>query len=307
MLPRGEIRMSDPWRLGLLWAFASAIGGALFSIPWRLANLIGDPSLNVLLLLSLAAAANTLMVIAQPRGGASRIPGRIDFQVGFLLAAFTLFGNLASARAIQDLSPAVHNVMLRGEVIAVALMAWVFLGEKVEGRFWIGAATAVVGLLLLQGPFEGGSSVGVAGTGMAMLAVVCFSALSVVTRHYVHRIDVVTVNAIRLWLSVLLWFPVFGLPSFDQVPGEQVLWASLAALCGPFLGRLCLMQSSRYVEARVSTLANLTTPALTLLLAFLFLSEWPTTWQLVGGAVMIAGIAVPILGGMTTTPRASPS
>ena len=67
---------------------------------------------------------------------------------------------------------------------------------------------------------------------------------------------------------------------------------SMVAEC---LGRLALMMSARYIQARVTTLATLTTPVLTLVLAFVLLSDWPQTHQLLGGAIMIAGISIPVL------------
>jgi drug/metabolite transporter (DMT)-like permease len=188
-------------RLGLTWAFGSAVTGAFFVIPWKLANTAGDPAVSVLLLLTLAALVNTALVVGRSVASgrlALRITGA-DVWVGVLLAAFTLFGNIASARAIQDLSPALLNVVLRAEVILVAVLAWVFLGERVEGRFWVGAAMAVLGLVVLQGPIEDLGAPGflAAGTGMALAAAVCFSSIAIVTRHFIHRIDPVAANALR--------------------------------------------------------------------------------------------------------------
>ena len=49
-------------RHGLIWAFLSAVGGALMVIPWKLANEIGDPSLSVLIMLGVAAIGNTGLI-----------------------------------------------------------------------------------------------------------------------------------------------------------------------------------------------------------------------------------------------------
>jgi drug/metabolite transporter (DMT)-like permease len=74
-------------------------------------------------------------------------------------------------------------------------------------------------------------------------------------------------------------------------------------VAGPFLGRLALMISARHIEARVTTLATLMTPAMTLALGFILLSDWPETYELIGGAIMIAGVAIPLLGfGRTRAP-----
>ncbi len=294
-------------RRGLAWAFAGAVGGALFVIPWKLANEAGESAHSVLLLLGVSALTNTLFVFWQRRD--SGVRGlrltRADLGVAGLLAGFTLAGNLASARAIQDLSPALLNVLFRAEVILVALFAWLLLGERVERRYWLGAAIAAMGLVVLQepaaGPSAGDFNLGRlpglfgAGTGMALGAAACFSMLVVVTRHFIYRIDPVAVNAIRLWLAVALWFAFNPAPELDTLPREQILFASLSAISGPFFSRLCLMISARYVEARVSTLASLSAPVLTLFFAFALLSDWPRDHELLGGAIMIAGISIPLL------------
>ena len=301
-------------RLGLTWAFAAAFGAAGFVIPWKLANQAGSPDLSAVIMLAAAAAANSLLALGHRiRRGASRPPPLgTALAVAAVLATFTLLGNLASARAIHSLSPALLNVLLRAEVILVALLAWVFLAERVERRFWIGAALAMVGLFLLQdrGAEDASAPPIGAGTGMALAAAACFSGLAVVTRRFIHRIDPVLVNALRLWFAVALWFPFHALPRWDEIPRAQIGWAVTAAMLGPFASRLCLMLSARHVEARTTTLVNLTSPLMTVPLAWLLLADLPRANELLGGGIMIAGIAIPLLavrggGRPTTSPRSS--
>lgn len=292
-------RFSEDQRRGLFWAGASALGGGCFAIPWKLASGVGDSSTSALILLAVAASANTLLVAVRhwTRTGSGFAIGRSDLGVALLLAVFTLFGNLASAEAIESLTPALLNVLLRAEVILVALLGWLVLGERVDFRFWIGASLAVMGLVVIQGPLGSQGLRGIlgSGTGAALGGAVCFSSMAVVTRHFIHRIHPVTVNALRLWFAVALWFVMNPPPVLAEVPGEQILFAGLAALAGPFFGRLCIMQSARYLEARVSVLTSLATPVLTLLLAWAVLGDWPKHFELVGGAIMIGGIAVPLI------------
>lgn len=268
-------------------------------IPWKLANQAGDPTISVLILLGVAAIANTAFVVGQrlSEGTGGLRVGRLELLVAASLAGFTLLGNLASGYAIQDLSPALLNVLLRADVLIVALLGWPLLGETVERRFWLGAGVALIGLGVLQGPLgeAGWAGLLAGGTGMAIGAAACFSSLAIVTRRFIHRIDPVAVNAMRLWLAVALWFPFNRLPDWSAIPQEQWLYASISAIAGPFLGRLALMIAARHIEARVSTLATLTTPAWTLVFAIVLLSDWPAPHELLGGAIMLLGIAVPFV------------
>ena len=291
--------LSEDQRRGLLWAAAGALGGGCFAIPWKLASASGEAPTSALILLSVAATANTLLVVGRSwtKTGSPLSIGRTDLGVAVLLAVFTLFGNLASAAAIETLTPALLNVLLRAEVILVALLGWILLGERVDLRFWIGALLAVAGLVVIQGPARTQmlSELVGSGTGAALGGAVCFSSMAVVTRHFIHRIHPVMVNALRLWFAVALWFVLNPPPALAEVPAEQILFAGLAALAGPFFGRLCIMQSARYLEARVSVLTSLATPVLTLFLAWAVLGDWPENAELLGGAIMIGGIAVPLI------------
>ncbi len=286
--------MSHEQRIGFSWALAATLGVASFVIPWKIAAGLGESTTNTLILLAAAAIFNTLLTAARQRS----LPRftRIDLAIATLLAILTLFGNLASATAISTLKPAMLTVMQRSEVIIVALLAWPIIGERVDRRFWFGAAIAAVGLLILNDPFASGA-VRASGMAWALASAFWFGSMAVVTRKFIHRIDPVSVNALRLWLAVGLWFVWHGTPdALFEITIPQASYASLAAFCGPFLGRLCMMTSARYVEARYTTLATLAAPPLTLLLGFVILSDLPSTQEIFGGAVMIAGIALPVWG-----------
>ncbi len=286
--------MPENQRRGLLWAFGASLGIAGFAVPWKLANQGGETAVNTLILLGSAAVFSTLLSSVQNRG----LPrfGRFDFLFAAALAIFTLLGNLASGLAIARISPALLTVVQRGEIIVVALLAWPLVGERINRSFWVGALIAACGLWILQGPMEGGSPERTTGVAWAGFSVLCFSTMAVLTRKYVQRIDTVAVNGLRLWMAVLLWFIPNGLqPILAELPTEQIAMAALAGFCGPFAGRLCMMNAARYLEARISALVTLLAPPLTLLLAFVVLDNLPTQREFLGGAIMLAGVAVPIL------------
>jgi drug/metabolite transporter (DMT)-like permease len=287
--------MQGEQRRGVLWALGAAVGIAGWALPWKLAAGEGAASVNALLLLAFAAVFNSGFNLVRSRGG----PGlnRFDWLLGAVLAAFTLLGNAASAKAIQALSPAMLTVAQRGEIIVVALMAWPLVGERPDRPFWLGAAVAGVGLLIVQAPFDAvdARAIGFAWAGLSVLA---FSGMVVVTRRFIQRFDPARVNGLRLWLAVTIWFAWYGVPAeLSEITPAQALYTSMAAFCGPFAGRLAMMTSSRYIEARLTTLATLAAPPLTLLLGMLLLSETPSAWELLGGLVMLVGVAIPVLRG----------
>jgi len=287
--------MSSDYRRGIVWSLGAALCSGFFVIPWKLANEVGDPATSTFALLGFAALFNTALGVAPLRGGSRRALGRYELWIALALAALSLFGNLASATAIRTLSASLMNVLQRGEVLVVALLAWAMLGERGERRFWLGAAIAGAGFVVLRDPY-GGGSVDLRGTGFALLSVLCFSAMSVVTRMAIHRVDPVRVNAIRLWMTLPMWLLVAGGPGALASMGRaQLYYVALAAFAGPFAARLCLILSARHVAARITTLGALSAPAISLPLEAMLLGHVPPVHELLGGAIMLAGIAIPLV------------
>jgi len=56
------------------------------------------------------------------------------------------------------------------------------------------------------------------------------------------------------------------------------------------------MKSSRYLEARFTALILLSTPALSVPLAWIFLGTVPSGPELEGAALMLLGIGIPVVG-----------
>jgi len=284
---------ADDHHRGILWALCSALGIAAFVVPWKLASQLGEARINTLLLLVAAAIFTSLLTTYQQRSFPTFRP--FDLRIAAALAVCTLVGNLASANAIQLISPAMLTVVQRSEVIFVALLAWPLIGERIDGSFWLGAAVAGAGLLLLQGPLTVGEP-RAAGMALAVASAICFGSMAVITRKFIHRFDTVSVNALRLWLAVALWFVWNGFPdALYDITTRQLGLTALAAFFGPFMGRLCMMISARYIEARITTLATLAAPPLTLGIAYAVLSDLPSTREIQGGIVMLIGISIPIL------------
>lgn len=262
-----------------------------FVVPWKLATPHGDDATTVLVLLFSAAFLNSLLLPFTKREG--KRFSRNAIRLSVILAVLTFVGNLASAAAIERISAPLLSVLQRAEVLVAAVVAWVFLGERPHGLFWVGTAVAAAGLVWMQG---GEGRLDPVGVLLGVFSALSFGSMLVAVRRYVHEIDAVFVNAFRLWLSVLVWFAVHReIPAAEDFTGPLVLYGALAALFGPFLSRLFSMQSSVHLEARFTALILLSSPLLALLLSWLVLGTVPSARELEGGCVMLLGVAIPVV------------
>ena len=291
---------SNP-RLGISLALAGATFSACFLVPWKIATDHGDPKEATLVLLLTAALFNTVStrLVSRAQAGPADAPLGPTLLLALVFAVLSLAGNYFSASAVQRLSGPLLAVLQRCEVLVVALLGAVLLREHVRRSFWLGVAIAIAGLAILSqpaAPRTAETDVDALGALFGIGSAVCFGTMAVLTRKYVSHIRPVFLNALRLWLGVLLWFAVEGgLPTRERLPNGLVIGASLAGFFGPFLSRLCAIYSARYVAASTTAVAGLITPVLTLLLGLLVLGTLPSARAMIGGAIMLAGIAVPLL------------
>lgn len=84
---------------------------------------------------------------------------------------------------------------------------------------------------------------------------------------------------------------VSGLPTIPQ-QAETWLWLVLTALGPQLLGHSSLNWALHYLSATYVTIATLGDPIGSTLLAWWLLGERPSLWAVVGGALILAGIAI---------------
>jgi drug/metabolite transporter (DMT)-like permease len=107
------------------------------------------------------------------------------------------------------------------------------------------------------------------------------------------RVGSVYVNVLRLCIAVaLLFFTIIIGGYYESVTSSQVGYLILSGLVGFVFGDTFLFKSFEYVSARISSLIMSTAPAITALLAFIFLDETLSFTGLFGMAVTLAGITL---------------
>jgi drug/metabolite transporter (DMT)-like permease len=285
-----------PLSRGVLLAVLSSAGAACFVTTYKLAAARGGAADAVFVMIVFAAAFNTLVSGAQSAGRDLRHLGRLSLILALALSTLTLAGNRLAVEALTRISAPLTSVMQQTQVFFVAVLGGVLLGESVTARYWVGATVAVIGLGILHLAPETVTTLDLLGTALAAGSAACFALMAVLTRKYIHRIRPVPVNALRLWMTVVLWFVVEGRwPRLEVMSPAFVAYCAAAALFGPFLSRVALMYALRSLRPSETSLVALATPLFTLPLALVAFGAIPSARELVGSAIMLAGIALPLL------------
>ncbi|NRA33012.1 MAG: DMT family transporter [Polyangiaceae bacterium] len=295
-----------PTQKGVVLTLLASTGAAVFLSVFKLGTEYGSLQHAVLFLLGSAAAFNTVASIVSTRSLAVIRLDRKSFAISVVFALLTLGGNLCATLALQRISAPLTSVFQQTQVVLVAYLGARWLGETLTSRFWIGGLLAGFGLVLLRLDAARISEFNAAGTTYATLSALCFALMAVITKRYIHEIQPIAVNAVRLWMAVLIWVLYHGLPQLAELRWQLIACCGVAAFLGPFLARIALMYSLRYIPASLTTLLGLITPALALIPAFIVFGMLPTSRELLGSIVMIAGIALPTLGALRDSPTAAP-
>jgi len=169
--------------------------------------------------------------------------------------------------------------------VLAALLARVTLGEPLTRRTVVAMALALAGVALMLGaPGEGS----LAGDGLSFLAALAFALMIVITR-WRHDVSMAPATCLSQAILVVAFLP-FASPG--EIGGADVAWLAALGVGQIGLGFALLTVGARLIPAAQVGLITLLEVVLGPLWVWLALDERPTTLTLVGGAIVIAAIAI---------------
>jgi drug/metabolite transporter (DMT)-like permease len=191
------------------------------------------------------------------------------------------------------------------EYLAPVLVAlWVrFVQRKaVSGLVWLGIAGTLVGLSLVGRVWEGNALDGI-GFGLGVLAAATMAARFVLAEQGLRRHDPLVLAAWGAMVSAgvlastgsIAPFPLAELAREVDLNGTSVpmtllvLWVGLV---GTAVGALLAIAAQRWLAPTTASLVLTLEVVVGAAAAYVALGEAPTGVQLVGGAVMLAGVAL---------------
>jgi drug/metabolite transporter (DMT)-like permease len=240
---------------------------------------------------------------ALARGGA-RHAGRAAV-VAAIVAGVFFAADLALFNTAVMVSSAANATLLGVNApIFVALGAWLLYRDKPKRAFWIGFAlsfagmVAIVGIDVLRHPRLG------FGDALAVGGAACYAGYLLYVRRSRQTIDALTFSAISgvtaaitlLVICLAIGTPLHGYPARS--------WSAMIglAMVTQVVGHLSVAYSLGRLPVSVTSVALLGQAPITALLAVPLLGERLTVLQILGGALVLAGIYV-----VNRTPRGRPA
>jgi drug/metabolite transporter (DMT)-like permease len=229
-----------------------------------------------------------------PRSARERV---IAWIAGLLFAADLLFWH----HAIAAVGAGLATVLASVQVVLVGLAAWAVLKERPEGRVLATVPVVLTGVVLISGVLGEGAygDDPVLGVVHGVATAIAYAAFLLVLREGNRDVRRPGGPLFDATLAAALAILLVGwrLGELELAPTwPEHAWLVLLALTSQVLGWLFISIALPRVPAVVTSLVLTFQPVMSVALAMVLLDETPSSAQLVGIAVVVAGILVATVG-----------
>ncbi|HEX9448133.1 MAG TPA: DMT family transporter [Dongiaceae bacterium] len=211
--------------------------------------------------------------------------------------------------AMKYISVAAATLLGCTAPIWVALMGFLFLGERFSGKFLVGLAVAMLGvaLLVLGGDHALNLRDGL-GVVLGFLAAISYA---LYLRGVKAARDSLRVSQMMFWNAVIasvVLLPIAGITEGGLLPHSVKGWTAVIglALTSQVIGQGLIGWSMAHLSAAFSSLTLLLTPVASAILAWFALGETLTALQIGGGVAVLVGIAMAKAPGRGAAPMSDP-
>jgi drug/metabolite transporter (DMT)-like permease len=297
------------------YAFTLAAAG-FFAVNGTVSRLALDAGIrptNLTALRCTGAALGLLVVLAVVAPDRLRISWRevpslaVFGVVGVALTQFLYYV------AIGRMPVGIALVFEMTAPVFIALYVWVVRGEHVRSRLWLALLLSLSGLVLVAEVWEDGGSLDPLGVAAALLAALCLATYylmgerGTVTRDPVSLTCWSFVAAAIFWSIAAPWWSFDGGLLGDRVPlsigsVQLPLWVLVAwiVVLGAIVPFWLSIAALRHLPPTAAGLVATVEPVFASFVAWLWLEQVLTAWQVLGGVVVLTGIV------LAQTARATP-
>jgi drug/metabolite transporter (DMT)-like permease len=193
------------------------------------------------------------------------------------------YSNATQATLLTNLSP-----------VWVGIGSFLFLPYKPSARFWIGTALAMVGLVVLFGldtftgmQFDKGFT-------FAILSGILYATYMIVSKSILNKINIITFMTYSMAVSSIYLFAVCLFTDQPLWHFSTTIWSVfiVQGLISQLLGWLAISYAVQMLDAERVSLSLLGQSVVTGLLAWLFIGEKISLQMIIGGLIILTGIAI---------------
>jgi drug/metabolite transporter (DMT)-like permease len=202
--------------------------------------------------------------------------------------------------SIEAVGAGLATVLGNVQVVLVGVLAWAALGERPENRSLAAIPVVFGGVILISGVVGSGAygDDPLLGVVFGVLTAITYALFILILRQGNTDDRRPAGPLFDATLSGAVFSALGGIAvgDIDWVPGlESQAWLVLLALSSQVLGWLLISVSLPRLPALLTSIVLMLQPVSTVLLGAVILSEAPSAIQLLGVAIVIAGVAAATL------------
>jgi drug/metabolite transporter (DMT)-like permease len=286
----------------------TVLAAAFFSINGTVSTLALQAGIEPTRLTALrctGAAIGLLAVLAVTAPGRLRLaPRDVPFLAVFGIVGVALTQYLYYV-AIGRLPVGIALVFEMTAPVFIALYVWLVRREKVRSRLWLALLLSLSGLVLVAEVWQDGGSLDPIGVGAALIAALCLATYYLMgERGTVNRDPVALtcwsfVAAAVFWAVAAPWWRFDAGVLAERVPVELgdlrvPLWVLVAwiVVLGAMVPFWLSLAALRHLTPTTAGLVATIEPVFASVIAWIWLGQVLTGWQVLGGVVVLGGIVL---------------
>ena len=300
----------------------TVVAAALFGINGTVSTLAlqaGLPAPRLTALRCTGAAIGLVVVLAVISPRRLRVTRReLPFLAVFGVVGVALTQFLYYV-AIGRLPVGIALVFEMTAPVFIALYVWLVRREQVRSRLWVALLLSLCGLVLVAQVWEGGGSLDPLGVAAGLLAALCLATYYLMGERGTVGRDPIALTTWSFVAAALFWAVAAPWWRFDagvlvhRVPaslgGLSVpLWALVAwiVVLGAIVPFWLSIAALPHLSPTTAGLVATVEPVFASIVAWLWVGQVLTGWQIAGGVVVLVGIALAQTARATPAPTALP-
>ena len=298
------------------------VAAAIFAVNGTVSTLAlqaGIPATRLTALRCTGAALVLLAVLAIAAPGRLRITWReVPFLAVFGIVGVALTQFLYYV-AISRMPVGIALVFEMTAPVFIALYVWLVRREQVRSRLWVALLLSLSGLVLVAEVWQDGGSLQPVGVVAALLAAVCLATYYLMGERGTVSRDPVTLTCWSFVAAAVFWAVAAPWWQFDAgMLGEPValslgalelpLWVLVVwiVVLGAVVPFWLSVAALRHLAPTAAGLVATVEPVFASIVAWLWLEQVLSAWQVAGGAVVLTGIALAQTARATQSPSPLP-
>jgi drug/metabolite transporter (DMT)-like permease len=278
---------------GSLAALSAGILGLGFSpVLVRLSEI--GPSATAVQRVALALPVLGLWMLQESGPQRLRTLSRHDWLLLALAGLFWTGDLIAWHWALKLTTIANANLLTMTGPVFVTFAAWLLFRERITTGFLIGLGVALVGAVPLVATSLDLGGGHLLGDGIAVTAAACFAAYLLAIKRLRGALPTGTVMSITCLFSLPGLLLAAGISNEPLAPGSLHGWLILLALAlsAQAFGQGFVALAMARLPASFTSVSLLVQPVIAILLGWAILGEAATPGQILGGAIVLAGIVI---------------